>query len=215
MGKRKRALSASLKRGKPSREQNKRILIVCEDSKSSPSYFDRLRQHHKMSSKNVVITPNNNKSAPLNIVALAKNKIREDEFDIVYCVFDRDTHSTYDAALQNISKLKKIGIKIFAITSNPCFELWYLLHFGCSTRGLNSQELISELKKHAEFKNYKKGNKKCCFFNKILDKIESATENSKLLSRNTNIDVDKHHRNPCTYVHELVTAFKTNFESVT
>ena len=56
------------------------------------------------------------------------------EFDRIFCVFDRDGHQNYQQALDKIagSPMGKKG-KLQAITSVPCFEIWILLHFGYST----------------------------------------------------------------------------------
>jgi hypothetical protein len=52
-----------------------------------------------------------------------------DSFDQVYCVFDRDRHTTFDAAVQRTKDLSAAGKPLLAITSTPCFEVWLLLHF--------------------------------------------------------------------------------------
>ena len=46
------------------------------------------------------------------------------EFDEIWCVMDTDDHPGLDAALQ---EAEATGIRL--AVSNPCFELWLLLHF--------------------------------------------------------------------------------------
>ncbi len=195
-----------LKRKKPSRKENKKILIVCEDSKSSLLYLDKLRKFHSISSKDIVILSPNSRSAPCNLIEYGKKKLEKERFDIIYFVFDRDKHTTYDNTLDMI---KELDIKAYAITSNPCFELWYLLHFKYNTRSFSDcGELIKELKKEPEFNDYRKGDKDCRFFEKIQSKIQCAIENSEKLSKDKDILGKKHHRNPTTYVYELVECFE-------
>jgi hypothetical protein len=45
-------------------------------------------------------------------------------YDEVWCVFDVDTHPNLPAALQQAA-----ANGIYVALSNPCFELWILLHF--------------------------------------------------------------------------------------
>ena len=204
----------NLGRKKPSREENKKFLIVCEDSKSVLCYLKKLREYYSIRKVNIAIETNRSKSAPHNLVECIKRKLdnREFDFDKVYCIFDRDDHSTYDEALQsieNLNKQDKPNIKTYAITSNPCFELWYLLHFKYNTRSFSDcGELIKELKKEPEFNDYRKGDKDCNFFEKIQSKIQRAIENSKKLSKDKDILGKKHHRNPTTYVYKLVECFE-------
>jgi len=65
------------------------------------------------------------------------------------------TFLIYDCDVQNIvDKLHKIN-KVSLILSNPCFELWYLLHFKNQTTEISSEDCISALTKN--FKDYQKG----------------------------------------------------------
>ena len=45
------------------------------------------------------------------------------DFDEVWCVFDADTHSKFSQAIHEAAQS---GIKV--AVSNPCFELWLVLH---------------------------------------------------------------------------------------
>jgi hypothetical protein len=71
---------------------------------------------------------------PMTIVSFAEDEASRETYDSIYCVFDRNGHANYDAALRRIanSKQGKTG-KLTAITSWPCFEFWILLHFRYSS----------------------------------------------------------------------------------
>nr|VFK52399.1 MAG: RloB-like protein [Candidatus Kentron sp. TUN]VFK52912.1 MAG: RloB-like protein [Candidatus Kentron sp. TUN] len=56
-----------------------------------------------------------------------------DPFDRIYCVFDKDTHDTYQNTLDSIAQATPKGV-FFAINSVPCFEYWLLLHFLRTTK---------------------------------------------------------------------------------
>jgi hypothetical protein len=93
---------------------------------------------------------------PLQVARFAVdefNKIRE--YDQVFVVFDRDDHTTYHDALNYIDsqkgKLKntdKKTVKITAIPSNACFELWLLLHFEDIQQWIHRDEIFERLEAH-------------------------------------------------------------------
>jgi hypothetical protein len=78
-----------------------KVLIVCEDTKSSRFYIVDLVKHLHLQSARVLVIAGAN-SAPISVVntaikmAYPKN---EDAFDRVFIIIDRDTHPTYDNAL--------------------------------------------------------------------------------------------------------------------
>ncbi len=162
-----------LRRKRNRREPYDKILIVCEGSKTECIYFDLFRDHLKLATANVVIDPNSN-SSPISVVAyaieLAKDS-KDDPYDKVFCVIDRDEHQDFNEAIALIRKNHKISIpkiknktKIYGIVSDPCFEFWILLHFTFTTRRFGGgesspcQDLINnELKKYIP--HYSKSNK--------------------------------------------------------
>jgi len=118
----KRKAKLNVERRQAKREPYGRVLIVCEDSESSPAYLKAMCDELKLSTANIMICGKECGSAPINVVDYAiKNK---EEYDKVYCVIDRDQHWTFNKALQK-AKSKKVEM----IVSIPCFEYWLLLHF--------------------------------------------------------------------------------------
>ena len=61
-------------RRRPFRTVGKSILIVCEDSKSSPDYFDKFRKELRLSSVKVEVCGEECGSAPISVVDFAKEK---------------------------------------------------------------------------------------------------------------------------------------------
>jgi hypothetical protein len=59
---------------------------------------------------------------------------KEDRFDGVFCVIDRDEHANFKLAVTRVEDLKATGTPIEVFVSWPCFEYWVLLHH-CYTRG--------------------------------------------------------------------------------
>jgi len=131
-----------LNRRGPRREPYDRVLIVCEGSKTEPNYLREMISHHQLSSANVQITGDGG-SAPSSVVEYAIELFEKDpDYNSIFCVFDRDEHASYDAAVQRVRDSilirrqgrRRLGVARFeAITSVPCFEYWILLHFQYST----------------------------------------------------------------------------------
>ena len=131
-----------MKRRGPRREPYDRVLIVCEGSKTEPNYLRELIVHHQLSSANVQIVGDGG-AAPVSVVDYAIEQFEKDpDYNSVFCVFDRDEHASFDAAVQRVRDKKLIrregrrrlgSARFEAITSIPCFEYWILLHFQYTT----------------------------------------------------------------------------------
>ncbi len=176
-------------RSRKKRYARKRFLIVTEKSKSEISYFTKLREELKLSENEVTIIRSTG-SSPRNVVETAEqliSKADRDELSVVYCVFDRDTHSTYSKALDKIKTLRRKYQSrcdsVQAIVSIPCFEYWYLLHvkdsrqvFGKS--GSPCSNLIKILTGFSEFTLYDKAD--CSnFYHNIEKKRPIAVKRAK------------------------------------
>src|SRR5438046_534285 len=134
--------ATSYRRGAPIRDAYDVVLIVCEGGKTEPNYLDRLRVVRGLSNANIRITPADG-TDPLSVVRFAEKQSALSQYDRVFCIFDRDEHATYDAALQRVAQL---GEKFSAITSWPCFEVWLLLHFVYSTAPCSRDAAYTEIR---------------------------------------------------------------------
>ena len=210
--------SRDLKRRPAFRSIPDRILIVTEGSKTEPSYFWMLISELGLTTAKVTIVGDGG-SAPINVAEEAiKILEQDDDFEQIYCVFDRDRHASYAQALnlvREMSESKKFKKKtILSITSVPCFEIWYLLHVSgsrkpyesASTGGSPAQILISDLRKNEIFADYLKNG--CdSFFHEIADKREEAVNRATRFLQAANEEgAEEFHENPSTRVHLLVRA---------
>lgn len=192
----------ALRRNQPKRDSYDRVLIVCEGSKTEPNYFREIIDFLKLNSANVEVDGKSD-SSPRSVVAHAIERYQADnEFDRVYCVFDRDEHSTFDEALQRIRTSAKAPL--YAIVSIPCFEYWLLLHFEFSSRpyaragGRSPADCaIEDLKRYVP--DYSKGSNKT--FQKLRDKLDVAIERAKRIQEQGAKDESL---NPSTQTHLLV-----------
>lgn len=161
--KRKAKDKKALARKKAKRSGYRKILIVCEGQKTEPNYFNELKDHYEINTANVVID-GTSESDPMSVFRHAQKCVKkaqkdQDPYDEVYCVFDKDTHTTYQQALTKIKKAKGY----VAIASVPCFEYWLLLHFVYTTQPFSAtghksagDKVIEELKCPGRLPNYQK-----------------------------------------------------------
>lgn len=181
--KRKARAGSQLQRQQRERARNKRYLIVCEGTKTEPHYLRELLDDLGIRPQVVRVAPNNGVS-PDRVVAHALKLYDEDAaagdaFDQVYCVFDRDRHTTFDAAVQRTQALSGAGKPFVAITSTPCFEVWLLLHFGYSDQPFHAagkksvgDQVVSALKTKRGFADYDKGQHGV--YGQLKDKLADA-----------------------------------------
>ena len=211
------ATKKSLARRNPNRNPRKRALIVCEDSVSAPAYFKKLIGYLQLNTIDVQIC-GESESAPISVVRFGEAYLQQDkDFEYIFFVFDRDMHDSYGAALEKIHGLQKRkeyrsrSVRIQAITSVPCFELWLFLHYKNSSKPWSSTQrhspascLIAELRKLGPpFKDYRK-DRGCAYFDAIKDKLHVAIKHAEALLENSNYEEDTHYINPSTRVHQLV-----------
>ena len=131
--------------------------------------------------------------------------------DLAFCVFDLDADSTKESCFKCAKTMAETA-KITIISSNPCFEIWYLEHFGYSNRPYsNSRKVIEELQKHVP--QYMKSR---CDFERYYPLTHNAVINCQKL--------DKHHlnygylatvefSNPRTDVYKIVQILLENIEN--
>lgn len=205
--KRKAKAADKLERRKAKRDSYDKVLIVCEGGKTEPNYFIELVDHYEINSANVAIDGSCG-SSPRSVYERAHSlyqaeAIKGDPFDRVYCVFDKDSHDTYDETLTRIAS-EKPSSTFYATTSIPCFEYWLLLHFRYTTKPYaraGSSSIGNEVLKDlvAVMPEYEKGGQK--LFASLFGQLEYAKSNSVRTLQEAN---DNHTDNPSTNVHELV-----------
>ncbi len=101
----------------------------------------------------VLLTVDNDGGSPLTLVKRAVELKRETEreasrgrgraYDELWCVFDRDEHPNIPEALE-LAAAKGIRVAL----SNPCIELWFILHFADQTAEIHrhaAQERAEQL----------------------------------------------------------------------
>ena len=204
--------STALQRRLSTRIRNKRYLIVCEGTKTEPQYLKELLEDLNIRPHMVRIARNDGVS-PDRVVARAlvlydEDASTGDAFDQVYCVFDRDRHTTFDAAVQRTRDLTAAGKPLAAITSTPCFEVWLLLHFRYSDSPFHAMgkksvgdQVVTALKGMPGFSMYGKGQKGV--YGQLKDKLTNALTHAERLRKHGSATRSV---NPVTDADQLVRA---------
>jgi RloB-like protein len=193
-----------LERRQPKRSSYDRVLIVCEGSKTEPNYFRELVDHLRLNTANIEIDGDSDPS-PKSVVAHAKRRYQQEEdFDRVFCVFDKDEHSTYQQAVRDLAA-EEVADVFTAITSVPCFEYWLLLHFIFTTKPYArsesyspGQHVLRDLKLHLP--EYNKGSQHVYF--QLMPRTDLAIRQSERAGQQA---AQNQTDNPTTQVHRLVT----------
>lgn len=223
--KRKPKALKDLRRSKSDRVERDKVLIVTEGEKSEPDYFNRLISSLGLTTAKVRVSGEGG-SAPISVFQAAQDILdRDDDYEQVYVVFDRDDHTTYDDAVNKVlglAKRKSFRKKIVeAITSVPCFEVWFRLHAsnsckpytGRAGRQTAAKAMVSDLRLckidgKDVFSEYEKNGCES-FFDKLTPHRPDAVLRSiRILDEAKARGDADHHENPSTRVHLVVEALE-------
>ena len=132
------AKGQEIQRGRNKRHTKPVVIIVCEGKVTEPKYFGNFKGRHKPIKIEIVKgAAGKNYDALIKEAdrAVHKHVIDTDGSYSVWCVSDVDVdHNTPGNYSTRNDQLKKYvaeakSRKFEVALSNPCFELWFLLHF--------------------------------------------------------------------------------------
>jgi len=193
------------------RPPKKVIIILCD--KTEKGYFRNFKNSKERDEGAPTIRLFSGKGKdPIGLIRDAKY-IKENEYEgaIIekfYCVYDVD--ETPEKALKSSEEeSKKIGV--IPCVSNPCLELWYLLHYIYSTANLCSYDELKE-KLLDCIPDYEKNRN---YWNSLHLLQSKAISNAKQLEKHHSkegTDSSIRSCNPSTKVYELVEYLNEVFE---
>ena len=134
-----RTKAKDLRRRTASRPERKTIVVFCEGEASEPDYVNALKRLPGVrgnTSINVEIDPG--RGVPLTLVKRAVDRCDDDEIDECWCVFDVEWPRNHPNLNQAIRLATQHGIHL--AISNPCFELWLILHFEDQTAFMDTAD---------------------------------------------------------------------------
>jgi hypothetical protein len=195
--------TASFTRGAAKYKVQARVLVLCEDSKSSKIYLEDASRYFRATTKVEIAHPG--RTDPVGVVKAAVSQQRN--FEVVYCVVDRDSHANWERAID----MARGHPKVQMIRSFPCFEFWLLLHFAYTRAGFApagglsaADQVVRELKRRPGMENYAKGS-----IDGLFQKLCGEAE-AMLLTACANGDRTLHdaeqdgEMNPCTEMQVLI-----------
>jgi hypothetical protein len=127
----------SLKRVTASRKELRTVVVFCEGRNSEPDYVNGLRRLPPVlenTALNLEIHPR--QGAPLTLVRMAVERQQDDEVDECWCLFDVEWpqhHPNLERA-KDLARANGVNLAI----SNPCFEIWLILHHRDHTHFLHT-----------------------------------------------------------------------------
>jgi hypothetical protein len=183
----------------PGSQPRRKVLILCEDSKSSCFYFRAFPIDPKRVQVLTIGTGANTDSLVEDAIQRKTEACRRHEpFNEVWCVFDRDSFpvQNYHRAFE-LARANRIRIA----WTNEAFELWYLLHFNYHDTAISRNAYSTKLLPHF---NYDKADD--TIYHKVIARQEIALHNARRLEKYWNESGERHpeRQNPSTSMHRLV-----------
>lgn len=196
--------------GEVSREKRRKrkvkplVLIVSEGKDTEINYFKQFNQKYvnvdvKPVDKNSDGKNKSRKTDPSNLVDKAieyidnKYDINEEDGDRVWCLMDVDLNynnpNPVESRAQEIQKAytkvenykKKSKVRINFGLSNPCFEIWYLLHYKYTTANLKNYDAVKEkIEKDTPIGEYEKNKS---IYSVVHDQTSTALRNCEKLRK--------------------------------
>ena len=193
---------------KVTRKQKPLILIIAEGKNvTEAQYFKSFRKQNDNFNIQVLTPGHITDPAGMQrrILKYWKDKGLDDkQGDVAFIVLDLDCSQDKAQLIKKLSK--KTNLTEFVI-SNPCFEVWFMLHFRYSTHAYaSSSEVIRDLKCYIP--NYEKNAQVAML---LSDNLEIAIENAgKLKDHFDSLQVEwpSEACNPRTDVPVIIDIFK-------
>jgi len=161
---------------------NPTYYVFCEGD-TEEEYIKHLKQHYRIPIE-IKTKVEGNSISERKIKAFLKNKPSSPK-DKTFLLYDIDVSNM-------LNKLKKIK-NVTLLVSNPCIELWFLLHFEEQTANINSINCIKKIYNNLD--GYKKGILSLKAKSKLIENQKQALERAKKLIP---------YKNPSTTIPELI-----------
>ena len=202
-----------LRRSRARREPRRRFILFCEGRNTEPAYFDAIRR--ACSSALIAVETHPGVGVPYTIATRAVAQVRElglgrrsrrkkdsfEEADQVWAVFDRDEHPRFNEAVA-FCESNGVGVA----RSNPCFELWLILHEQDHDRPDHrhgAQAQFAELRPE-----YDADRRKIPDCDELATRVEQAEARAETLLQRREQE-DAPYGNPSTTVGRLTRAIRT------
>lgn len=184
------------------------LIIFAEGKETEPVYFTNWYRLHR-ERVIVKVARHQGTTTPMELVQRTIKQRAEDlrdakrglgdAYDEYWCVFDVDTHPHLDEALQ-----LAVSRGILVALSNPCVELWIIIHFHSQTAHLdteNAEEMAEELLRCGKTPT-------SAALEQLVDRYRAAKERACQLDKKHEQDGSPPNSNPSSGVWRLVDAIR-------
>jgi hypothetical protein len=207
---------ADLQRRKPTRQPRRRFIIYCEGESTEPAYFAALKRILRYALIDIETNP---VGAPMTTAQRAVERAKREglargskkpkdsfaEHDQVWAVFDRDEHPNLDEA---VALCDGKGVQVGR--SNPCFELWLILHVALHDAPDDRHQLARHLRELRP--EYDPNGAKRCNWDEMIPNVQTAEANAARLLKNREAEGAPHGR-PSTTVGLLTSEIRKAAEA--
>jgi hypothetical protein len=210
MSRQSRRSSKPLRRDQGNRQEQKRFLIYCEGKVTERLYLGALRRELRIPGVQFGAVH----GEPLGLVKAAiAHKERAPRsaadkctpYDEVWCVLDVEAPSPHPSLDRALSLADRQGVR--CAISNPCFELWLILHVQDERRRLDTDEACKILERHGGCSYTRDG--KSFRPESLMGNYEVARKRAQRLAEAHGERRRPADCNPFTSVWELVDAIRT------
>lgn len=157
------------------RNRPKRVLIVSQGEVIEPFYFDGLKDEENIQDFALHVI-----HKPLDPIRLVEHALRIPQYpshDQVWVLFDRD--DTPDEQIEKAIRIAKKDAKITCALSDPCFDLWLLLHIRDINHPIERKDIYEKIKaKHPTFDEKKN---KIVLYKDIKTGVDKAISRAKAM----------------------------------
>ena len=174
------------KRVSKGKQMKPNFFVFCE-GKTEMTYVKFLRSKYRVP---IQVIPRKGKTniSKDDIERSTRDYVGTDQ-DKVFLMFDLDVEGT----LRHLKTISDAEL----LVSNPCIELWFLLHYQDQKPKLTSETCLKKLLKHS--KGYKKGSLSDEEKQVLATNVDTATTRAKSM---------KEYENPSTSVYRLIELLK-------
>lgn len=131
------------RRREPIRPSNHTVLVYCGASRTEPDYFEGMKLLLRKTSVTVKVRAEGIDPVRLVKAAAEYRDRRSGVFDDVWCITDTDEFDVCAAA--QVAGRHGVNLAV----SNPCFEVWLLLHHAeCTSHCDGYADVVNRLKRY-------------------------------------------------------------------
>lgn len=160
-------------RSRPSRHSKPTVLVATEGKETEPLYFDELKARFREVVTVLVSAGRSGQSNPQRVLDRLRREIANraswTHRDQAWLVVDTDQWTASER--REIETAIASDSRLHLASSNPCFELWLLLHFRDGWAAVSTSDLDQLLKSSTCFGAYEKEDYDAT---SLMERIEDA-----------------------------------------